>query len=183
MHAYVNSSSVRVAVLNEHVANAFTYDNKHKLQCVLHDRHEKFQITQDTSGEVSCVLGITKRCPIFRGRTRKTAVSHCSAESEMMSLESGLRLEGVPALQWWGIVIKKNVRIPLLRETPRAQVASVTLLGHATDNVPSNIPDSSYSHPDVTFSRINAAVIDIIIKGCSPQVETSISNPQQCSLD
>ena len=35
----------------------------------------------------------------------KTSVSHSSTESEIISLDAGLRLDGIPALDLWDLVI------------------------------------------------------------------------------
>ena len=37
---------------------------------------------------------------------KQTSVSHSSAESEMISLDAGLRMEGLPALGLWDLVIE-----------------------------------------------------------------------------
>ena len=37
---------------------------------------------------------------------KQTAVSHRSAESEIMSLDAGLRMEGLPAFQFWECVLE-----------------------------------------------------------------------------
>ena len=35
----------------------------------------------------------------------QTAVSHSSTESEIISLDTGLRLDGLPALELWDLII------------------------------------------------------------------------------
>ena len=36
---------------------------------------------------------------------KQTAVSHSSTESEIISLDTGLRLDGLPALELWGLIV------------------------------------------------------------------------------
>ena len=36
---------------------------------------------------------------------KQTAVSHSSAESEIISLDTGLRLDGLPALELWDLIV------------------------------------------------------------------------------
>ena len=36
---------------------------------------------------------------------KQTSVSHSSTESEIISLDAGLRLDGVPALDLWGLIV------------------------------------------------------------------------------
>ena len=55
---------------------------------------------------------------------KETSASHCSTEAEVISLDAGLRMDGIPALDLWDLVIEvfhsspnqinktKNVRWP-----------------------------------------------------------------------
>ena len=36
---------------------------------------------------------------------KQTADSHCSTESEIISLDTGLRLDGLPALELWDLIV------------------------------------------------------------------------------
>ena len=36
---------------------------------------------------------------------KQTSVSHSSTESEIISLDAGLRLDGIPALDLWGLIV------------------------------------------------------------------------------
>ena len=36
---------------------------------------------------------------------KQTSVSHCSTESEIISLDAGLRLDGLPALELWDLIV------------------------------------------------------------------------------
>ena len=36
---------------------------------------------------------------------KRTAVSHSSTESEIISLDTGLRLDGLPALELWDLIV------------------------------------------------------------------------------
>ena len=62
---------------------------------------------------------------------KQTSVSHCSTESEIISLDAGSRLDGIPALDLWDLVFevfhsssnqpmksKEKVQGELLRDTP-----------------------------------------------------------------
>ena len=43
--------------------------------------------------------------PISWMRKKQTAVSHSSTESEIISLDTGLRLDGLPALELWDLIV------------------------------------------------------------------------------
>ena len=51
------------------------------------------------SGGVQCVFDSQTIVPLH-GRKKQTAVSHCSAESENISLDAGLLMDGLPVLQF-----------------------------------------------------------------------------------
>ena len=114
----------------------------------------------------------------------QVAVSHCSAESENMSLDVVLTMEGIyQHCHWWwmeraeeeggeGSCVPRLSHSFLLRETSRAQAASVihhfihlvTMSSDMVENAPSNIPESSFPARLYNFED-NEAVIRIIIKG------------------
>ena len=37
---------------------------------------------------------------------KQTSVSHCSTESEIISLDAGLRMDATPALDLWDVVVE-----------------------------------------------------------------------------
>ena len=39
------------------------------------------------------------------GCKKQTSVSHSSTESEIISLDTGLRLDGLPALELWDLIV------------------------------------------------------------------------------
>ena len=59
--------------------------------------------SKSTSGETLCVFGSHTLVPICWMCKKQTTVSHSSTESEIISLDTGLRLDGLLALELWGI--------------------------------------------------------------------------------
>ena len=55
--------------------------------------------SKSTSGGTLCVFGSHTFVPISWMCKKQTAVSHSSTESEIISLDTGLRLDGLPALE------------------------------------------------------------------------------------
>ena len=43
--------------------------------------------------------------PISGMCKKQTSVSHSSTESEIMSLDAGLRMDGIPALDFWDLIV------------------------------------------------------------------------------
>ena len=54
--------------------------------------------SKSTSGGTVCIFGSHTFVPISWMRKKKTFVSHSSTESEIISLDAGLRMDGLPAL-------------------------------------------------------------------------------------
>ena len=61
--------------------------------------------SQSTSGRTLCVFGSHTYVPISWMCKKQTSVSHSSTESEIISLDTGLRLDGLPALELWDLIV------------------------------------------------------------------------------
>ena len=61
--------------------------------------------SNSTSGGTLCVFGSHTFVPISWMCKKQTAVSHSSTESEIISLDTGLRLDGLPALELWDLIV------------------------------------------------------------------------------
>ena len=61
--------------------------------------------SKSTSGGTLCVFGSHTFVPISWMCKKQTSVSHSSTESEIISLNAGLRMDGIPALDLWDLVI------------------------------------------------------------------------------
>ena len=61
--------------------------------------------SKSTSGRTLCIFGSHTFVPISWMCKKQTAVSHSSTESEIISLDTGLRLDGLPALELWDLIV------------------------------------------------------------------------------
>ena len=61
--------------------------------------------SKSTSCGALCVFGSHTFVPISRMFKKETSVSHSSTESEVISLDAGLRLGGIPALDLWDLIV------------------------------------------------------------------------------
>ena len=52
-----------------------------------------------------CIFGSQTFVPISWMCKKQTSVSHSSTEAEVVSLDAGLRMDGIPALDLWDLVI------------------------------------------------------------------------------
>ena len=62
--------------------------------------------SKTTSGGVLCLVGPNNFVPITWLCEKPTAVSHSTSEAEVIALDAGRRLEGLPALLLWDLVIE-----------------------------------------------------------------------------
>ena len=87
--------------------------------------------SKSTSGGTLCILGSHTFVPISWMCKKQTSVSHSSTEDEIISLDAGLRMDGIPALDLWDLVTEvfhsssnqlgksiENVQGILLHDTP-----------------------------------------------------------------
>ena len=61
--------------------------------------------SKSTSGGTLCIFGSHTFVPISWMCKKQTSVSHSSTESEIISLDTGLRLDGLLALELWDLII------------------------------------------------------------------------------
>ena len=61
--------------------------------------------SKSTSGGTLCVLKSHTFVPISCMCKKQTAVSHSSTELEIISLDAGLRLDGIFAIDLWDLIV------------------------------------------------------------------------------
>ena len=107
---------------------------------------------------------------------KQTAVSHSSTESEIISLDTGLRLDGLPALELWDLFV--SVLGIVSRVSDKSGQPDNDVDKHHEsqkridvmeniDSVPSNVQSSRQEALLCVFED-NEALIKMIIKGRSP---------------
>ena len=133
---------------------------------------------------------------------KQTSVSHSSTESEIISLDAGLRMVGLPALDLWDVVIEvrsSNNTQPQTKQTTgnssrektsKPQQASgnrcdvrdrsvepLSNVDHATTNA-----NSSQGESQLFLFEDNEVVIKMIIKGRTPTIR-HVSRTHRVTLD
>ena len=61
--------------------------------------------SKSTTDGTLCIVGSHTSVPISRKCKKQTSVSHSSTESEIISLDAGLRMEDIPALDLWDLIV------------------------------------------------------------------------------
>ena len=156
--------------------------------------------SKSTSGGTLCVFGSHTFVPISWMCKKQTSVSHSSTESEIISLDAGLRLDGIPALDLWDLIVSvlgnttqnhdRTVR-PVVSTSEicspphtihkRKQSRRVINVLDNVDFIPSNV-QSSHQEALLYVFEDNEAVIKMIIKGRSPTMR-HVSRTHRVALD
>ena len=125
---------------------------------------------------------------------KKTSVPHSSTESEIISLDVGLRLDGIPAVDLWDLIVfvlgnttqnHDRTGQPAVkgdkdhRSNKRSQ-GMMNVLNNI-DCVPSNVQFSNQEALLCVFED-NEAVIKMIVKGRSPMMR-HVSRTHRVALD
>ena len=145
--------------------------------------------SKSTSGGTSCVFGSHSFVPISWMCKKQTSVSHSSTESEIISLDAGLRLDGLLALELWDLIVsvfgsvtQTSDRTGRLVDTERSQKSQgKTNVLKTVDCVPSNVQSS---RQEALFYVVedNEAVIKMIINGRSATMR-HVSRTHRVALD
>ena len=141
--------------------------------------------SKSTSGGTLCIFGSHTFVPISWMCKKQTAVSHSSTESEIISLDTGLRLDGLPALELWDLIV--------------SVLGNVSCVSDQSGKPESNAHKHPKPHKKIDLLNVfqmsnprvkklqyvfedNEAVIKMIIKGRSPTMR-HVSMTHRVALD
>ena len=129
--------------------------------------------SKSTSGRTLCVFGSHTFVPISWMCKKQTSVFHSSTESEILSLDTGLRLDGLPALELWDLIVSVFGNISYISDRT-VQLVNGKNKSHNKidvmqdiDSVPSNVQSANQEALLYVFED-NEAVIKMIMKDRSP---------------
>ena len=114
--------------------------------------------------------------------------SHSSTESEIISLNAVLRLDGLPALELWDLIVSvmgnmtqttERTERPVIIDRSEKSQGKINELNNI-DCVPSNV-QSSHQEALLNVSEDNEAVIKMIIERQKSYNETCFQDPQSCA--
>ena len=155
--------------------------------------------SKSTSGGTLCVFGSHTFVPISWMCKKQTSVSHSSTESEIIPLDAGLRLDGIPALDFWDLIVSvlgNKIRNHDRTERPLVNTSEICSPPHTihkskqsrrvindldnVDFISSNV-QSSHQEALLSVFEDNEAV-KMNIKGRSPTVR-HVSRTHRFALD
>ena len=145
--------------------------------------------SKSTSGGTLCIFGSHTFVPKSWMCKKQTAVSHSSTESEIISLDVGLRLDGLLALQLLDLIVSVLGNVSRVSDGS-GKPESDDHKHHKShkkidvmkdiDAVPSNVQSARQEALLYVFED-NEAVIKMIIKGRSPTMRHVSRTSQSCS--
>ena len=129
---------------------------------------------------------------------KQTSVSHSSTESEIISLDAGLRLDGIPALDLWDLIVAilhgNTYQSNQERRDPCTNLVRANLhklpMRKKSHGMIDDLDNADFLSSKIHSSRQEAllyvfedkeAVIKMIKKGRSPTMSHVSRNPQSCS--
>ena len=150
--------------------------------------------SKSTSGGTLCIFGSHTFVPISWMCKKQTSVSHISTESEIISLDAGLRLDGIPALDLWDLIVsvlgntiqnhertgRPVVNCDKSHGLNKRSQGTFNILNNV-DCVPSNVQFSHQEALSYVFED-NEAVIKMIFKGRRPTMR-HVSRTHRVALD
>ena len=149
--------------------------------------------SKSTSGGTLCFFGSHTFVPKSWMCQKQTSVSHSSTESEIISLDAGLRLDCIPALDLWDLIVlvlgntiqtHDRTGQPVVncdKDHVHQQSRGMINVLNNVDRVPSSV---QFSHQEALLYVFedNEAVIKMIIKGRSPTMR-HVSRTHRIALD
>ena len=143
--------------------------------------------SKSTSGGILCVFGSNTIVPICWMCKKQTSVSHSSTESEIIFLDTGLRLDGLPALELWDLIVSVFGNISHVSDGTGQPVNGKNKSYNKVDvvqdieSVLSNVQSASREALSCVFED-NDTVIKMIMKGRSPTMR-HVSRTHRDALD
>ena len=145
---------------------------------------------KSTSGGTLCIFGSHTFVPMSWMCKKQTAVSHSLTESEIVSLDNGFRLDGLPALELWDLIVSVFGSVSQISDRTGQPVNDVKKHHKSQgrinvleniDSVPSSV-QSSRQEASLYVFEDNEAVIKTTTKGRSPTMR-HVSRTHRVALD
>ena len=151
------------------------------------DFAEDLEDSKSTSGGTLCIFGSHTFVPISWMCKKQTSVSHSSTESEIISLDTGLRLDGLLVLELRDLIFSVFGNVSHVSDGTGQPVNGKNKsynkidVVHDIDSVPSNVQSASREALLYVFED-NEAVNRMIMKGRSPTMR-HVSRTHRVALD
>ena len=146
--------------------------------------------SKSTSGGTLCIFDSHTFVPISWMCKKHLSVSHSSTESEIISLDTGLKLDRLPALELWDLIVSVLGNVSRVSDgsgKPESNVHKRQKSHNKIDEVkdidlvPSNVQSANREALLYVFED-NGVVIKMILKGRSPTMR-HVSKTHRVAVD
>ena len=120
--------------------------------------------SKSTGGSFCFLLGKNTCVPLSWACKKQGAVSHSSTEAEIITLDMGLRTEGMPQITLWEEIIRVMCRVSRPKTVRKPTFNGMYDILANVDYVPTTLPDPT-DLARLVVMEDNDAVIKMIIKG------------------
>ena len=111
--------------------------------------------SKSTSGRILRIFGSHTFVPVCWMCKKQTSVSHRSTESEDISLDTRLRMDGIPAIDLWDLIFQVFHSFPIQFTQPKDS-AQGYLLRDTSSNKHTNIQTKkSIQHDDLELCNVD----------------------------
>ena len=117
--------------------------------------------SKSTSGGILCIFGRHTFVPRSWMCKKQTSVSHSSTEAEIFFLDTGSRMDCIPALTFWDLVIEVFQSVPNRTDEPkreppgtRRQLSSQTCITPSQSSTP-----TPFQQTLITFHQIQRILV------------------------
>ena len=119
------------------------------------DFPEDLEDSKSTSGGLLCFCGSQTFVPINWMCKKQTSVSHSSTKAELISLDAGLRMDGIPALDLWDLIIEFFHSSPDQSEKTKDQARGNSLRETASNKHTQNQTEDPTKHNNLELSNVD----------------------------
>ena len=175
----------------DHVMTSFVGDYAHECKLMMFCDASfagDLRDSKSTSGGILVLVGPNTFAPICWTCKKQGAVSHSSTESEAISLDTCLRLDGLPAMDFWDIVINvmhpefaKPITIDQRKPNILDKLNESYRIFKSIDNTPT-IKEEIRRNAKLVILEDNEAVIKMCNKGRSPNMR-HVQRTHRVNLD
>jgi hypothetical protein len=175
----------------EHAQVNFVGDSAHECKLVYFSDASfagDLKDSKSTSGGILVLAGPNTFVPISWLCKKQGAVSHSTSEAEIIALDAGARMEGLPALSLWDLIIevfspaqaKKRSSVPSPSPDQISNDSLYEIFG-SVDYVPPSLP-ITYGAASLFLMEDNDAVIKMVVKQRSPKLR-HVARTHRVDLD
>ena len=122
--------------------------------------------SKSTTGGVLCIFGSHTFVPTSWMCKKQISVSHSSTEAEIISLDSGLRMDGIPALALCDLVIEVFHSVRNKIGQPQGRVSGRPVAGHRAEHAQTHPIQATPTSFQLTLTTFHPTRCILVLVPC-----------------